>query len=444
MRSSEYLLRQCGIYRNLPTFDPAIRGLSALVCGANGISGFNTIRALLDSPDRWAAIYTVSRSPLSPEQLSLIPAPLRERIKHVPVDFNGPPEDVSRDLTKAKVRVDYVFYYTYAQPPSDGKSGMDPTMNQKLFDANVPLLRTFLQALEIANIEPKRILLQTGGKNYGMHLGRVRTPLVESDPQPRHLSTNFYYAQEDDLKAYCSRHNTDWNIVRPAAVVGASPKSPLNTFWPFAIYAAVQARKNEPLEFGGTFESWQFEAGHSTARLSGYLSEWAVLEEKCANEAFNAQDGGLLSWDRFFHELARWFGVREGVIPPKEDDKFNRAISLAGGKQAPLGYGPPLGLDLKFSLTEWFKVPENRSVWEQIMAETEGQLQSNPFADASADQMMGDFAYLRFGTLSMNKARILGFSGFVDTSESIFESFVDMEKLGLLPPMKVPAARPLV
>lgn len=442
MSSSDYPLRQSGIYRNLPTFDPAIKNLSAVVCGANGISGFNTVRALLDSPDRWATIYTLSRRPLSEKQLSLIPSALQDRIEHIPVDLSDSPEKIAGDFAEAGVRPDYVFYYTYAQPSSDGESGMDPKMAQKLFDANVPLFRTFLKALEIVHIEPKRILLQTGGKNYGMHIGRVRTPLVESDPQPRHLSNNFYYAQEDDLKEFCSRHSTGWNVVRPAGVIGASPNSPLNTFWPFAIYAAIQARKDEPLEFGGTFESWQFEAGHSTARLSGYLSEWAVLEEKCVDQAFNAMDGGLLSWDRFFSELARWFGVSKGVVPPKVDDEFTTAISLAGGEQAPLGYGPPLGLDLKFSLAEWLKESNNKAVWEEIIADSD--VTANPFADGTAGQMMGDFAYIRFGTLSMNKARLYGFSGFVDTCESIFESFVDMERLGLLPPMSVSTARALV
>lgn len=442
MSSSDYSLRQSGIYRNLPTFDPAIKNLSAVVCGANGISGFNTVRALLDSPDRWATIYTLSRRPLSEKQLSLIPSALQDRIKHIPVDLSDSPEKIAGDFAEAGVRPDYVFYYTYAQPSSDGESGMDPKMAQKLFDANVPLFRTFLKALEIVHIEPKRILLQTGGKNYGMHIGRVRTPLVESDPQPRHLSNNFYYAQEDDLKEFCSRHSTGWNVVRPAGVIGASPNSPLNTFWPFAIYAAIQARTDEPLEFGGTFESWQFEADHSTARLSGYLSEWAVLEEKCVDQAFNAMDGGLLSWDRFFSELARWFGVSKGVVPPKVDDEFTTAISLAGGEQAPLGYGPPLGLDLKFSLAEWFKESTNKAVWEEIIADSD--VMANPFADGTAGQMMGDFAYLRFGTLSMNKARLYGFSGFVDSCESIFESFVDMERLGLLPPMSVSTAMALV
>lgn len=57
---------------------------------------------------------------------------------------------------------------------------------------------------------------------------------------------------------------------------------------------------------------------------------------------------------------------------------------------------------------------------------------------------MGDFAYLAFGTVTMNKARRYGFCGFVDTLESIFELFQGMEKLGTLPLMKVQAAQPQV
>lgn len=66
-----------------------------------------------------------------------------------------------------------------------------------------------------------------------------------------------------------------------------------------------------------------------------------------------------------------------------------------------------------------------------------------PEASLSPETMAGDFAYLNFGTLAMNKARRYGFSGFVDSFESIFESFNEMETLGLLPPMQVKAARSL-
>jgi hypothetical protein len=46
MGSERLPLRQCGIYRNLPTFDASITGLKALVIGATGISGFNTMRSV--------------------------------------------------------------------------------------------------------------------------------------------------------------------------------------------------------------------------------------------------------------------------------------------------------------------------------------------------------------------------------------------------------------
>jgi hypothetical protein len=78
---------------------------------------------------------------------------------------------------------------------------------------NSALLRNFLNALPMLNLKPKRILLQTGAKNYGLHLGRVRTPCVESDPQPSHLQPNFYYPQEEILFRYCEDHpETAWNV----------------------------------------------------------------------------------------------------------------------------------------------------------------------------------------------------------------------------------------
>ncbi len=43
--------------------------------------------------------------------------------------------------------------------------------------------------------------------------------------------------------------------------------------------------------------------------MSACLAEWIVLEIKCANQAFNTQDGSPFTWDRFFEGLARWYGV---------------------------------------------------------------------------------------------------------------------------------------
>ena len=443
MSSSQFPLRQSGIYRNLPSFDPSLKGLKALVVGATGISGFNTIRALLDTPDRWSKVYAVSRSPLSEKSLSLLSQQQRSRIQHVSVDMTSSAEDIAQALRKAGVVADYIFYYAYMSPTS-GKSAMDPKTADELVESNVPPFKSFLGSLPIAGIKPNRILLQTGGKSYGVHIGRVRTPLVESDPQPRHLSPNFYYPQEDALRAFCDQHpETKWNMVHPFSIIGAIEHASMNTFMGFGIYAAIQAQRGEPLKFGADFTSWQFEAAHSTARLTGYLSEWAVLEERCANQSFNAQDGGPVSFDRFFHELARWYGVKE-VQGPEFDESRLQTTSLAGGKDSPLGYGPPTQVRYSFMLADWARDPVNRSAWEEIMAKSNGKVTENPWDGDGKDFLMADFAYLPFGTASMNKTKRYGFSGFVDTLESVFEMFQEMEKLGSLPPMVVDAAQPLV
>ncbi|KAE8822955.1 hypothetical protein PTNB85_10343 [Pyrenophora teres f. teres] len=443
MTSANQPLRQSGIYRNLPTFDPSVKGLKAIVCGATGLSGFHTIRALLDTPDRWSKIYALSRSPLSDEILALLTSQQRSRIQHVSIDLTCSGAQIAQALKAAGVQADHVFYYAYLSPKS-GKSAMDPNTARELVEANVPPFNNFLQALPEAGIKPRRILLQTGGKNYGCHIGRVRTPLVESDPQPRHLGPNFYFDQEDLLEEFCRTHpETGWNVVMPAAVIGATQYASMNTFLSFGVYAAVQAHRKEPIQFGGDYYTWGYDYTHSSARLTGFLSEWAVLEEQCRNQRFNAQDGGLLSWDRFFHELGRWYGI-DDVRGPEEDEAMYEVKTFAGGKDAPLGYGPPLTLRLSHSLVEWAERPSTPKAWEEMMKQSNGQLKKNLFEGDFQDVFMGDFAFIPFGTLSMNKARRFGFCGFVDTLESIFEMFQEMGKLGVLPPLQVDSAIPLV
>ncbi|WYZ35757.1 hypothetical protein EsH8_X_000404 [Colletotrichum jinshuiense] len=431
--STSSSLRRIGIYRNLPTFDESVTGLTAIITGANGISGFNTLRALLDSPQRWRTIYALSRSPPPEDMMAMLSPEARSRIEIVTCDFLSDPASIAKSMKQAGVRADHIFFYSYIHK--------DWSEAEALVESNVALLKNFLEALELADVKPARFILQTGGKNYGVHIGRVRTPLLESDPQPRHLQPNFYYPQEDLLKAFCEKNGTSWNIIMPAAVIGTSLHASMNAFYPFAIYAIVQARKGEPIAFGGDWEQWQYEYYHCSARMTGYLTEWAALEKDCANEAFNTQDGGPLSWERFFHELARWYGAK-GVIPPPEDESNLRTSEGKRGKETPLGYGPPLSSKQNFTLREWAHEEKNAAIWREIMDESGGKITQDPFEDPDSF-FIGDFAYLRFGSMCLNKARRFGWTGFVDTMESIFEMYREMGELGVLPKMKVQSARPL-
>ncbi|KAK5456958.1 hypothetical protein LTS15_004738 [Exophiala xenobiotica] len=443
MGSERYPVQHKGIYHNLPTFDPSLKGLTAIVTGANGISGFHTMRVLLESPERWTKVYALSRRPPPKEMMGLLTEAQRSRVQHVAVDFLEDPQKIADPLKAANVTADYVFFYSYLQPkPPPGAAAWSNA--DELVKVNKALLDNFLQALTIAKITPKRFLLQTGAKNYGVHIGRARTPAIESDPQPSHLEPNFYYPQEKLLFDYCKANNTSWNVIRPAWIIGAVNNAQMNALHPFAIYAAVQAQKGEPLYFPGDWNAWQHEAHHSTARLTGYLSEWAVLEDKCKNEAFNSQDTGPMSWDRFYEELTRWFGVEKGVHPPEEDMSKFTEIKGRAGKDTPMGYGPPPIIRTLFSLVDWASKSENQEAWQTLMKNSGGQLTDNPFSDPEANFVFGDAAFMGMGSLCMNKARRLGWTGFVDTMESLFEMYADMAELGMVPRMKVDKPKPLV
>lgn len=328
-------VRHIDIYHNLPTFDPAIKGLTAAVTGANGISGFATVRALLDSPGRWSKIYAISRRPPPEEMLNLLRPDQRSRVQHVACDFLDSPEAIAQALKSASVTADYVFFYSYLQPrPPPGAAAW--SNSDELVKVNVALLSNFLDALSIVGIKPHRFCLQTGAKNYGVHIGRARFPAIESDPRVT-LEPNFYYPQEDKLFEWCRQYNVGWNVIRPAWIIGAVNNAQMNALYPFAIYAAVAAQKGEPMVFPSTWTAWQANGFYSTARLTGYLTEWAVLEPKCKDEAFNAQDTSPLTWDRLWEEMARWYGVQKGFVGPPDDEEGMIVVEGKAGKETPMG-----------------------------------------------------------------------------------------------------------
>lgn len=140
MGSQELPLRKVGIYNNLPSFSPDLKNLTAIVTGANGISGFSTMRVLLESPDRWAKIWAASRRPPPQEMMALLTPEQRSRVEHVAVDFLSSPEDIAKQLQDHGVTADYVFFYSYAQPRPE--PGAAPWSNaQQLVDTNsvIPL-----------------------------------------------------------------------------------------------------------------------------------------------------------------------------------------------------------------------------------------------------------------------------------------------------------------
>ena len=84
-----------GIFHGLPTFpEHDSKGYTAIVAGASGISGAYIIRALAETPSRWAKIYALSRR----APAGKLPA----NMEHVAVDLLDDADLVAEKL-RAKV-----------------------------------------------------------------------------------------------------------------------------------------------------------------------------------------------------------------------------------------------------------------------------------------------------------------------------------------------------
>lgn len=193
-------------------------------------------------------------------------------------------------------------------------------MLRLLTECRGQLLSNFLGALTLASIQPKRFLLQTGAKNYGLHLGPAPTPQYE-DAARVTLETNFYYHQEDLLYDYCRQTSCTWNVVRPAAIVGAVRDTAMDIMYPLAVYASVQRHLGEKLVFPADHRAWEKEQTKSSAMMNSYLSEWAVLSSAAADQAFNATDGGPFAWGHFWPQLAKLYGI-EYTVPEPDQSKY--------------------------------------------------------------------------------------------------------------------------
>ncbi|KAL4960380.1 SDR family oxidoreductase [Aspergillus stella-maris] len=458
--TSTYTIKSHGPIHGLSTYPSTteLSNLTAIVTGANGLSGYNMVRVLAAAPERWEKIYCLSRGEPSEsffEDLGLGAGDgeglkgVRERVEHVAVDFMDGGEEIARALKERIPRVDHVFFFSYSQPAQEGNVLGMWSDAKALTQVNATLLSNFLSALKISSLNPKRILLQTGAKHYGFHIGPATNPSFESDPRVT-LEENFYYAQEDALESYCTAASTStakvsWNVVRPSYIIGTTPSNTgsLNHLLGLAIYASVQAHLNQPLYFPGDYVAWDRELCQSSAFLNAYFEEWVVLTDNAANEAFNIQDGLGFTWGRFWPELAGWVGI--GWCPPESKEEGQEGegkyrVTRSRYTETPRGYGPSGKTYSTFSLQEWSSQPSIHRAWAELVAKHNLTLFDSFSRPQTRAQVFGmtDSAVLGGWplSLSMRKAREKGFFGTVDSIESARLAIKELGRLRVVPPIK--------
>ncbi|KAL4813949.1 hypothetical protein BDW67DRAFT_192585 [Aspergillus spinulosporus] len=410
-----------GLFQGVPTYPqtPELSNLSAVVTGANGLSGYHMVRVLAAAPERWSKIYCLSRR-APPSNFFADLGDGAARVEHIPVNFLSETAEIASRLRENIPKVDYIFFFSYMQPEQEGSVLGMWSDAEGLTKVNSTLLSNFLGALGQADLHPKRFLIQTGAKQYD--------PRVSLEP-------NFYYPQEDALAAHCAATGVGWNVVRPSYIIGAVRDGALNHMIGLAIYAAIQAHVNQPLYFPGDYIAWDREFCQSTALLNAYFEEWAVLTPGAENQAFNIQDGLPFTWGRFWPSLAGWYGAT-WEPPEVEEGRYRAATSRY--VQTPRGYGPTGITRFTFSFQEWSTLSSVQVAWQELQEKQE--LVLDPFTPQNRAQIFGmtDSAVIAGWalSLSMRKARRMGFLGTVDSFESARIAIRDLTRLKLVPPMR--------
>lgn len=254
---------------------------SVLVAGAQGVIGRAAAKHFSSLPG--VTVYGLSR-----RRIEDLPG-----VNPVQVDLLSPP-DVERALAPLK-DVTHIIFGAYIEKQTPGERSA----------VNVALLRNLLSAAERSCPGLKHVTLYQGGKAYGADLGPFKTPAREDDP--RLMSPNFYYDQEDFLRE--SQRGKQWSftVLRPEAVCGYALGNPMNLTMVIAVYAAISKELGLPLRFPGPEGAYRALYQVTSADILAKAAAWAGETPSAANEIFNITNGDYFRWQFMWPRIARMF-----------------------------------------------------------------------------------------------------------------------------------------
>jgi hypothetical protein len=155
------------------------------------------------------------------------------------------------------------------------------------------------------------VSLLQGAKAYGLHLGR--TPLPAKERAPRDQHDNFYFRQEDALRALAEGASWSWTVWRPQVVFGESIGSPMNLVPVLGVYASLERERGRSLSFPGGPP-----AVHEAvdARLLARALAWAADAPAARGETFNITNGDVYCWHDVWPSIAAVFDMDVGEPHP--------------------------------------------------------------------------------------------------------------------------------
>ncbi|RSL92659.1 hypothetical protein CDV31_015066 [Fusarium ambrosium] len=405
---------------------------TAIVVGATGIVGRAIVEHLLKE-ESISTIFCLSR-----KSSGLVHA----KIKHAFLDLRASGAEMAAGLSG--IRAEYVYFSAYTAPS-------DP---DEMFKVNNAMLENFLAALEqtgaISSV--KRFILTCGLKQYGVHLGQPKQPMVETDlPLTTGVGgidwpANFYYTQQSLLETMAAKHGFEWVCTLPKDVIGHAKGNFMNQATALGLYCAVsQALPGSKLPSPGnrnnffSFNTW------TSANLHARFCLWAAAAPGAGNQIFNVVNGDVESWQSLWPRLAKRFNCNipdapfttasRGEEASRYELKTPQPIFAYAG-QLGIGSDPAVAkhatIDLPIDLSKWSQRPDVVKAWEALR--DEHHLDQGAWENATWGFMAMAFGREYSTVASMSKARKLGWTGYENTWDAFEETFEVLEREHILPP----------
>ena len=262
-----------------------------LVAGASGVVGLAALRHFA-SVDGWDVV-GLARRPMPVEGAELVALDLSDR-------------DLCRATLSAHTDTTHVVYAALFEKP-----GLVPGWFERdQMERNLVMLQNVLDPLvEHGCLEHVSVL--QGTKAYGVHIEPMRVPGLERSA--RHPHENFYWLQEDYVRAAQSGRDWAFTILRPQIIFGEAFGSNMNAIPALGVYAAVLRHDGRPLDYpGGATHVTEAVDADLLARVLG----WAATAEPARNETFNVTNGDVMVIENLWPAIADAFGMDVGERRP--------------------------------------------------------------------------------------------------------------------------------
>jgi nucleoside-diphosphate-sugar epimerase len=149
-----------------------------------------------------------------------------------------------------------------------------------------------------------------GTKYYGCHRGPISVPARETDP--RVAGADFYYSEEDFVRVCQYGKRWNWSALRPHAVCGYGAGNPLNLGVVLGIYGSICKAIGAACAFPASDECFTARFNVMDAELLARAMIWCSTTPKCANQAFNVNNGDVFAWRDLWPSLAAFFELKSG------------------------------------------------------------------------------------------------------------------------------------